>query len=167
MIYNVLPFLIIYGWYGPFYPRFQGNVTSGEENIIFDTWVFRSLIPNCTRTSEGGFYWKLLCCEDEIYYVSIECKINSVLYNNNAHFTKRGCKTINTSLYWSELQSQQSERSCTCVLGDSASYYDFSIGFWNFSDSVVLLFFSLYLDKFELAFQIHLPAMTFPNIMFR
>ena len=34
--------------------------------------------------------------------------------------------------------SQKSEKSCTCVLAgiDFASFYDFSTGYWNCSDSV-------------------------------
>ena len=38
--------------------------------------------------------------------------------------------------------SQESEQSCACVLVgiDFASFYDFSIGFWNCSDSGIFCF---------------------------
>ena len=45
--------------------------------------------------------------------------------------------------------SQESEQSCVCVLVgiDFASFYDFSIGFWNCSDRVVFFFFVLFFNN--------------------
>jgi hypothetical protein len=45
------------------------------------------------------------------------------------------------------LPSQESEQSCICVSGiDFASYYDFFIGFWKCSDSVVFFLFPFLYD---------------------
>ena len=58
-------------------------------------------------------------------------------------------KTSLTPPHFIELPvpSQESERSCIYVLGLSIlPFCDFSIGFWNFSDSVVFLSFDLYVS---------------------
>jgi hypothetical protein len=62
--------------------------------------------------------------------------------------------------------SQESEHSCVCVLVgiDFASFYDFSIGFWNCSDSVV--FFYWVLELFRQCGIFLLGFGTVPTVVF-
>jgi hypothetical protein len=70
---------------------------------------------------------------DEENWIRTSGNYERICWNKYSFFSKFGFRAR-------PVPSQESELSCICVLRASifVSFYDFAIGFWNCSDSVVL-----------------------------
>ena len=88
----------------------------------------------------------------KIQYISVLGKLDSLIFKDSFFSAKHNEQEINLAIsIEGPMSSQEIGRLCISARSiDFASLYDFSIGFWNCSNSVVVFAFRIYIYRYNI-----------------